>query len=139
MEGARSVCGETGSVRGHVVWETSVLLGHTADSHGPYSPASTFWNGLLVSAGFFFFFPLSFFLLPRCSGPINQSQLVPSSFCHWLVSAWLQSFAQFCSDILRTSPSSVSAAIKTGGKKNVSRKIMSACQTYHRNIFIPMK
>lgn len=39
-------CCETESVWGHAEWETSILFGHTADSH---SPTLTFWNGLLDS------------------------------------------------------------------------------------------
>lgn len=40
---------ETVSVWGHAEWETSILFGHTADSHSPYSQTLTFQNGLLDS------------------------------------------------------------------------------------------
>ncbi|KAM7371816.1 hypothetical protein PAMP_009026 [Pampus punctatissimus] len=40
---------ETESVWGHAEWETSILFGHTAYSHSPYSPTLMFWNGVLDS------------------------------------------------------------------------------------------
>lgn len=45
---------ETESVWGLAEWETSILFGHTAESHSPYSPTLTFWNGLLVCDCFFY-------------------------------------------------------------------------------------
>lgn len=35
---------ETESVWGHAEWETFILLGHTADSHSPYSQTLTFFG-----------------------------------------------------------------------------------------------
>lgn len=35
---------ETESVWGHAEWETSILFGHTANSHSPYSQTMTFWK-----------------------------------------------------------------------------------------------
>lgn len=45
---------ETESVWGLAEWETSILFGHTAESHSPYSPTLTFWNGLPVCDCFFY-------------------------------------------------------------------------------------
>lgn len=87
---------ETESVWGHIEWETFILLGHTADSHSPYSPTLTSWNSLLVSGCILSFF---FFFLPHRSDLINQSQLVPPSFRHWRGSTWLPRFTRFRSDI----------------------------------------
>lgn len=77
---------ETESVWGHAEWETYILFGHTADSHSPYSPTLTFWNGVLDSD------------CSHCSGLINQSQLLPPSFCHQLGSTWLPRFTRYSAD-----------------------------------------
>lgn len=61
---------ETESVWGHAEWETSILFGHTADFHSPYSQTLTFWKR---------FARLRLPLLPRRLGPITQSQLLPPS------------------------------------------------------------